>query len=316
MERALVLGATGGIGQAIVAELIARGSHVIAFGRSQQKMKKIFAAYNRQQFSYATGDVFDADTVADAAKDADVIFHCANVNYQEMKNKLLPMGQSVMTAADRLHKKIVVIDGIYVYGHQVAEGNEAHPKHPHTQKGKIRLAYEKLIFSDQWRNAQPLIVRLPDYYGPTSQSAYLQPTLEGLTRHRIAFFIGNLTTRREYIYLPDAAQMIVSLAERDDTSRENWNIPGSGLISGKEIVKIVREITGRRKRAIPLHTWMIALIGLFDPFMREVTEIMYLTKEGFILSGEKYRKRVGPIVRTPFRQGLAQTLRAYKAEDQ
>ncbi|WP_332237230.1 hypothetical protein [Sporolactobacillus sp. KGMB 08714] len=70
------------------------------------------------------------------------------------------------------------------------------------------------------------------------------------------------------------------------------------------------------KRAIPLHTRMIALIGLFDPFMREITEIMYLTKEGSILNGEKYRKRVGPIVRTSFRQGLAQTLRAYKAEDQ
>lgn len=309
MKNALVLGATGGTGQAIISELLARGANVIAFGRSELKLKAVLEKYDvHRQLSYKTGDVFHPNSIAEAAKNVDVIFQCANVKYQEMKDKLLPLGESVMTAANEMGKKVVIVDGIYVYGHQVAKGDENHPKHPHTKKGKIRVEFEKLILSDRWQNAKPLIVRLPDYYGPSSQNAYLQPTLEGMAENKVSMFIGNLKTPREYIYLPDAAKMIINIAEHDDAYRENWNIPGAGLISGKEIIKIAREITGNQKMVIPLNQCAISLIGRFDPFMREVVEIMYLTKEGFVLSGEKYEQRIGPIQATPFRKGLTETL--------
>jgi hypothetical protein len=42
--------------------------------------------------------------------------------------------------------------------------------------------------------------------------------------------------------------------------------------------------------------------------MNEVVEIMYLTKEGFILCGEKYENRIGKIVATPYKEGLKETL--------
>lgn len=309
MKKAVVLGATGGTGEALVSELLARGVKVTAFGRSEKKLQAVLGTCDHvQNLTVATGDVFKPDSVAAAARDAEVIFQCANVKYQEMKDKLLPLGESVMTAADQLGKKIVIVDGIYVYGHQVAKGNEAHPKHPHTEKGKLRVAFEKLIFSSRWKNAQPLIVRLPDYYGPSAKNAYLQPTLEGMAAHKVSVFIGNLRTPREYVYLPDAARMIVNIADQDDSCRENWHIPGAGLISGHEIIAIARKITGNSRMVIPLGKWSIALSGLFDPFMREMTEMMYLTKEGFILSGEKYEKRIGTIPRTPYQQGLAETL--------
>lgn len=311
MKSALVLGATGGAGQALVLELLARGVKVTAFGRSEQKLKTELGACDHfQNLNFKAGDVFNSLSVAEAAKDVDVIFQCANVKYQEMRDKLLPLGESVMTAANRLGKKIVFVDGIYVYGHQVAKGNEEHPKHPHTKKGKIRVEFEKLIFSSRWEKARPLIVRLPDYYGPSSKNSYLQPTLEGMAADKVSFFVGNLRTPREYIYLPDAAKMIVNIAERDDSYRENWNIPGAGLISGHEIIAFSRKMTGNRKIVIPLNKWMISLIGLFDPFMKEVVEMMYLTKEGFVLSGEKYEKWIGAIQKTPFQQGLEETLYA------
>ncbi|MGF7086286.1 nucleoside-diphosphate-sugar epimerase [Kroppenstedtia sanguinis] len=119
-----------------------------------------------------------------------------------------------MKAADLLGKEIVIVDGINVYGRQVAKGDENHPKVPHTNKGRIR-------------------VRLPDCW--TSQNSYLQPTLKRMAAHKTSVFIGNLRTPREYVYLPDAAKMIVNIAERDDAYGENRNIPGSGLISGKKL---------------------------------------------------------------------------------
>lgn len=89
--------------------------------------------------TYKLGDIFDYRTIVEAAKDVDVIFQCANVQYHEMADKLLLLGENVMKAADILDKKIVIVDGIYVYGHQVAKGDENHPKQPHTKKGKLGL---------------------------------------------------------------------------------------------------------------------------------------------------------------------------------
>lgn len=310
MKTAIVLGATGGTGKAMVSELLERGIKVIAFGRTEDKLKGLVEAHHFNQYlSYKLGDIFDYQTIVNAAKGADVMFQCANVKYQEMEEQLQLLGESVMKAADTLGMKIVVVDGIYVYGHQIAKGDENHPQHPHTKKGKIRVEFENLIFSNKWKHAKALIVRLPDYYGPTSQTSYLQFTLEGMAAQKVSVFLGNLKTPREYVYLPDAAKMIVNIAEKDDNYGENWNVPGAGLISGKQIIKIARDVTENRKMVIPLKKKTIRLIGLFDPLMREVVEMMYLTKEGFVLSGEKYEKRVGPVPKTPFKKGLEENLR-------
>lgn len=280
MKKAIVLGATGGSGQVIVSELLSRGKEVIAFGRSESKLEQLMKEHDHsQQLTYRIGDIFDYKTIVEAAEDAEVIFQCANVPYQEMALRLLSLGESVMKAADILGKKIVIVDGIYVYGHQVTKGDENHPKQPHTKKGKIRVEFEKLIFSQKWKNAKALIVRLPDYYGATSQNSYLQPTLNGLAANKMTVFIGDLKTPREYVYLPDAAKMIVEIAEKDDSYGEDWNIPGPGLISGDEIIQIARLVTGQKKMVLPLTKNIIQILGLFNPFMKEVVEIMYLTKE-------------------------------------
>jgi nucleoside-diphosphate-sugar epimerase len=310
MKKAIVLGATGGSGQVIVSELLSRGKEVIAFGRSESKLEQLMKEHDHsQQLTYRIGDIFDYKTIVEAAEDAEVIFQCANVPYQEMALRLLSLGESVMKAADILGKKIVIVDGIYVYGHQVTKGDENHPKQPHTKKGKIRVEFEKLIFSQKWKNAKALIVRLPDYYGATSQNSYLQPTLNGLAANKMTVFIGDLKTPREYVYLPDAAKMIVEIAEKDDSYGEDWNIPGPGLISGDEIIQIARLVTGQKKMVLPLTKNIIQILGLFNPFMKEVVEIMYLTKERFILDGEKYENRIGTIPKTSYKEGMEEKLR-------
>lgn len=46
MKTAIVLGATGGSGQVIVSELLNRGVEVIAFGRSQSKLKALIEEHD------------------------------------------------------------------------------------------------------------------------------------------------------------------------------------------------------------------------------------------------------------------------------
>jgi len=311
MKRAIVVGATGGTGAAITEELIKRGISTIIFGRSRQKLEQLAVKLGSPDHLQITvGDAFQSDDIIAASLEADVMFHCANVPYNEMESKLIPLGESVMEAAEQLGLKVVAIDGIYPYGRrQMIEVTEEHPKQPHTRKGKTRLAFEQMLFSGQWRKAQVMIVRLPDYYGPTAnQASYLGSTLEAIAEGKMAFFIGNMKTPREYVYLPDVAVMVVELALREDTYGQNWNIPGAGVISGKEIVRIAQQAAGKAKPVIALGKTGLSLLGLAVPVMKEIVEMLYLTEEPLVLSKKKYEANIGPVKMTSFEEGITQTI--------
>jgi len=314
MKKAIVLGATGGVGAPLTAELVKRGIQTVAFGRSSKKLNELAEQLGHSPLlTLETGDAFQPEDIRRAAKGADVIFHSANIPYHEMESRLLPLGESVMTAAEKLGTKVVVVDGIYPYGRRLMEkATEGHPKKPHTRKGKIRLAYEQLIFSPRWHKARPLIVRLPDYYGPSAQASYLSVTMEAIAAGKPTAFIGNMSVPREYVYLPDAARMIVEIAQREESygAGQNWHIPGPGLISGHALVRIAQQTAGKRKAVMPLGRIGLSLIGLFNPVMKEVVEMLYLTEEPLVLSGEKYERLIGPIQWTPHEQAIAATMRS------
>ncbi|MDU0199494.1 SDR family NAD(P)-dependent oxidoreductase [Paenibacillus sp. MAH-36] len=313
MKKAIVIGATGGTGAAITEELVKRGVETIAFGRSRQKLEQFARKLgNPKHLTLSVGDAMRPGDIVAQANGAEVMFHCANVPYHEMVNKLIPLGESVMEAAERLAIKVVVIDGIYPYGRKQMElVTEEHPKQPHTKKGNVRLDYERMLFCQRWTKAQVMIVRLPDYYGPTANEAsYLGSTLEAIAAGKLAFFIGNMQVPREFVYLPDAAAMIAELAGKDFAYGQNWHIPGAGLISGREIVRIAQSASGFVKPIIPLKKLGLSLIGMSVPVMKEVVEMLYLTEEPLVLSGEKYKRFIGPIVATPFKEGITSTIMA------
>ncbi|GMK45101.1 hypothetical protein PghCCS26_22290 [Paenibacillus glycanilyticus] len=313
IEKAMVIGATGGTGAAITEELVRRGIHTIAFGRSRQKLVQYANRLgNPKHLSIAVGDAMRPDDIASQAGGANVWFHCANVPYHEMTSKLIPLGESVMEAAERKGVRVVAIDGIYPYGRRQSDlVTEEHPKKPHTRKGKVRLEYERMLFSERWNKAKVLIARLPDYYGPTANEAsYLGSTLEAIAAGKMAFYIGNMHVPREFVYLPDAAAMIVELAGKDFAYEQNWHIPGAGLIAGQDIVKIAQSARGIVKPVIPLKKLSLSLLGIGLPVMKEVVEMLYLTEEPLTLSRDKYQRFIGPVVATPFQEGIASTIKS------
>ncbi|RJE86981.1 SDR family NAD(P)-dependent oxidoreductase [Paenibacillus sp. 1011MAR3C5] len=314
MKKAIVIGATGGTGAAITEELAKQGIPTIAFGRMRKKLDELSARIGEYaNLSFAEGDALKPEDIIAAAQDADVLFHCANVPYNVMESKLIPLGEAIMEAANRLGINIVAIDGIYPYGRrQTDRVDENHPKEPHTRKGKTRLQFEHMLFDrGRWSRSNVIIARLPDYYGPTANAAsYLGSTLEAIAAGKMAFFIGNMRTPREYVYLPDAAAMIVELAKHDHAYGQNWNIPGTGLISGRDIVRIAQQASGNSKAVIPLGRIGLSLIGMGVPVMKEIVEMLYLTEDPVVLSGKKYEQHIGPIRKTAFEQGIAATIKS------
>ncbi|MCM3712292.1 SDR family NAD(P)-dependent oxidoreductase [Sporosarcina luteola] len=304
MKRALVLGASGGMGYSIVKELIDRGVEVTAFARSEQKLRNL---YNEQrEISIQTGDIFNLQDIKDAAKDVDIIFQAANIPYPEWEDKLVPFIGNILKAAKIQKTKLVLVENIYAYGRSTgAKVTENTPKQPHTKKGKIRLHVEQLV---KQSSVPTITAHFPDFYGPNAENTLMHYTLKDTVQHKKAMFVGKQTMAREFIYTPDGAKAVVNLSMHDNAYGQNYNIPANDVITGEELVQIIRELSGYDKPVRTVSKNLIRFLGIFSIDMREMVEMFYLYEEPVVLDGGKYENDIGPLPRTSYREGLQRTM--------
>ncbi|AZU62278.1 NAD-dependent epimerase/dehydratase family protein [Neobacillus mesonae] len=304
MKKALVLGASGGMGYSIVRELTGRGIPVTAFARTRSKLEKLFAADSI--VSIFPGDIYRLDDVREAAQGVDVIFHAANIPYEEWEKKLLRLATNVVTVAKESDAKLAIVDNIYAYGRSNGKKvDETTLKNPHTKKGKIRLQVETMIRES---GVSAVIAHFPDFYGPNAENTILHYTLKNIKKSKKSRYVGDQRIPREFIYTPDGAKALVNLAMTEKAYGQNWNIPGYDVITGEEIIDTLRQITHYDKKVATISKNMIRFLGFFNRGMREVVEMYYLNEEPVVLDGGKYERHIGQLPRTPYKQGLAKTL--------
>ena len=304
MQKALVIGASGGMGYSVVQELSSRGISVTAFARSRDKLEKLFG--NDPNVTIYAGDLFRMEDLDGVARGADVIFQAANIPYSEWETKLLVMMSNIIETAKKQSAKLAFVDNIYAYGRSTGTTvNERTLKSPHTKKGKIRLQVEELIHSSK---VPALIAHFPDFYGPNAESSLLYYTLVNVVKNKKASYVGDQSIAREFIYTPDGARAIVELSLNEQAYGQNWNIPAHEVISGEEIIKTIRDITDYQKGVSTISKKMIQFLGIFNAQMREAVEMYYLNEDPVVLNGEKYENLIGPLPRTSYREGLQKTM--------
>lgn len=304
MRKALVLGASGSMGYAITKELCNRGIDVVAFARSKGKLEDLFQG--EENIQTVAGDVFVKADILDAAKGVDVIFHAVNIPYSDWEEKQPKLLRNILEVTKENDIKLGIVDNIYAYGRQnqrlVKEDAE---KKPHTKKGKIRLQLEMMA---EQSGVQMFIAHFPDFYGPKAESTLVYHTLNGVLANKMSSFVGDQEIAREYIFTPDGAKAMVELSLHDEAYGQHWNIPGCGVITGEEMIQYIRELTGYTKRVMTVKRGMIKLIGLFDKQMKEYVEMLYLTEKPVVLNGEKYEMFIGQVPKTPYYEGLKETI--------
>jgi nucleoside-diphosphate-sugar epimerase len=105
-----VLGATGGIGRAIVTELAHRGHTVTAASRSAAT-----SAWPTGVRALPT-DLRDQTSARAACEDADVVVMAAQIPYSGWVTELTPMVDAAIDAAGHAGARLVMVDNLYGYG--------------------------------------------------------------------------------------------------------------------------------------------------------------------------------------------------------
>lgn len=304
MKKALVLGASGGMGYSIVKELLSRGIKVTAFARTRGKLEKLFG--EEANVTIFPGDMFLVKDLEEAAEGVDIIYYAANIPYSQWKKQLPVLMSNILHTAEKHAAKLAIVDNIYAYGRSAGnQVSETTAKLPHTIKGKLRLQMETQVMESK---VSALIAHFPDFYGPNAENTALNFTLSTIMKNKKSSYVGNQKIQREFIYTPDGAKAIVQLSLLEEAYGQNWNIPGYGVISGEEMIKLIREISGYQKGVSTVTKKMIQFLGVFNSQMRELVEMYYLYEEPVVLNGEKYERLIGKVPSTSYQDGLKQTI--------
>ena len=309
-KTALVIGATGGVGGAVARALLAHGWSVRALNRDPARAAK---AANLPGLEWTRGDAMIAADVIAAAQGASLIVHGANPpGYKDWHKLIIPMMESSIAAAKATGARILLPGNVYNYDpRRDPVVTETTPERPVSKKGKIRVEMEQRLRAS---GVKSLIVRAGDFYGPGgTQNSWFSQMVTPNKRVRAVTYPGERGAGHTWAYLPDLAETMVRLVERDADLEDHavFNFGGTWFARGVEMAETIGRVAEPPTTKIKAFPWFaVILASPFVPMFREVLEMRYLWKQPLRLDNAKLTAFLGEEPKTPLDQGVAMALDA------
>jgi len=310
-RTAFIVGATGGIGSEVATALLRRGWRVRALTRRPTEVAE--QASGRLGIEWIRGDAMAAADVTAAAQGSHLIFHGANPpRYENWAGLALPMLESSIAAAKASGARIVFPGTVYNFGPDAFPLlSERSPQRPLTRKGQIRVDMERRLEAAAAAGVRTLIVRAGDYFGPRAGNSWFSQGLISSGRPvRSIAYPGPHTVGHTWAYLPDVAETIAQLLERDLAAFEVFHFEGHWFERGVQIAEAVRRVVGNPR--LPIRSfpwWALYAASPFVAMFREIIEMRYLWREPLRLDNAKLKGFLGSEPHTPIDQAIATTLR-------
>jgi nucleoside-diphosphate-sugar epimerase len=304
----VVFGA-GPVGRALANELVARNLAVRVVSRSP--VNDLPAGVEP-----ARGDASDPAFATEAAVGAVSVYQCLNPPYSRWGDLFPPLQRAVVGAAQAAGARYVSFENVYMYGDtRCVPITEDLPHAAHTRKGKVRAAMaEELAALSQAGNLQLATARASDYFGP--RATFQSPLGERVTGRALAGktaqVIGDPDQPHSYTYLPDAARVLATLGTDDRAIGAVWHVPNAPARSTRQIAAMIAEALGRAVEVQPTPRWMLRLLGLVNPDVRELDEMLYEFTGPFIVDGAKFETTFG-FGATPLAESIPATIAWWRA---
>ncbi|MGB7192969.1 MAG: SDR family NAD(P)-dependent oxidoreductase [Collimonas pratensis] len=307
---ALVLGATGGIGNAMAQKLLQRGWQVRALHRRAAQT----AAADSSGIDWRQGDAMQQADVVAAAEGAAIIVHAVNPpGYRNWGQLVLPMIDNSIAAARVSGARIILPGTVYNYGADAfPDLSESSPQNPVTRKGAIRVQMEQRLRSAAQAGVRSLVVRAGDFFGPHMANAWLsQGMLKPGQPVTAVTYPGKRGIGHQWAYLPDVAETMMQLVEREEAlaAFDTFHMQGHWDADGTRMVGAIGRAAGRADLKVKSFPWwLLPALAPFVPVMREMREMAYLWRQPLRMNNRRLLKVLGSEPHTGWDQAMHSTL--------
>lgn len=313
MSKVALFGAAGAIGQSVAAALRSKGRPYRVVGRNAGSLRTAFGTDPLAEV--VTWNPDSPESVQAAASAIETLIYMVGVDYWQFQLHPELMRKTLDGAVAAGVKHFILIGTVYPYG-RVQTGNpvrEDHPREPHTFKGRMRKAQEDLLMqADASGRIRATVLRLPDFYGPGVQASLLHRAAQAAVNGGTADMIGPVDQPHEFVYVPDVGPVVARLIDTPAAFGKIWHLAGAGVTTQRELVAEMERQTGRTLKLRVAGKTMLRLLGLFNPFMRELVEMHYLMTDPLVMDDSALQRLIGPIRKTPYDKGIRLTLAAVR----
>lgn len=301
-----ILGANGVIGREVSRALSAHGARVRQVSRSPRK--------ENPDDEIVSGDLLDAEATAAAVAGSEVAYLVAGLQYDAAvwEQQWPRIMRNAIDACKRHGTRLVFFDNVYAYGKVNGAMTEETPFNPVSRKGEVRARIAETLLEEMRGGAlQAAIVRAADFYGPGATLSLTHATVfERLRTGKTPQWAGNPDAVHTFTYTPDAGAATALLGLSEDAWGQTWHLPTSPEeMTGREFVRIACELAGRPFKLQVAPRWMLRLMGLFMPVLRENDEMMYQFDYDYRFDSSKFTAAFG-MQPTSYQDGIAATLRS------
>jgi nucleoside-diphosphate-sugar epimerase len=306
-ETHVIFGA-GPVGRAVMRALLARGCRVRIACRSGVSDAP---AGVTSLSGDATGVAFTREACAGAA----AVYNCLNAPYDKWPEMFLPLQAGVMEGAAAAGAKLIVMENLYMYGPTGGRPlTEGLPFNATTRKGvaRARMA-EALLQAHRDGKVRVSAGRASDFFGPgVLESSMGERVFPAAIAGKSVQMIGDPSLPHSYTYMRDIGRGLVTLGERDEALGRAWHLPTALAVSGERFVEMIGEAAGTTPKVSRVPKILLRGLGLVNPMIREVAEMLYEFEEPFIVDDSAFCAAFGGEA-TPLAESIPETVAWYRS---
>jgi nucleoside-diphosphate-sugar epimerase len=270
-ECALVTGATGAIGPALIQALCCNGLHVKAVARNAPAPGLL-----PEDVEFIAGDIAQPQFMDSVIDGVTVVFHLAaklhsfnppaNLSNDYERTNVAGTRCVIESAKRNAVKRIVFFSSINVYGHCPGKiPNEDSELRPVGIYAQTKLQAEQLVLEARRSDGAPMgvVLRLAAVYGPRLKGNYHR-LIEALDRRRF-IQIGPGDNRRALIHESDLAGAALLAARHPAAANRIYNVSDGNNYSFRDILQALCAALGRKPPRWFLPAKPVrALIGMLE----------------------------------------------------
>ncbi|MDN3654359.1 NAD-dependent epimerase/dehydratase family protein [Ferruginibacter paludis] len=300
-----ILGANGTIGSVLAKELTTYTSSIRLVSRNPKKVNATD--------ELLPADLSDPAQVEQAIAGSDVVYLLVGFEYtlkvwQEKWPKLM---QATIDACIKHNAKLVFFDNVYLYDiNAIPHMTEDSPINPPSKKGMVRRQIaDMLMAAVKQGKLTGLIARSADFYGPDNDKSFLiEVVYKNIKKGKKPNWFIKADKKHSFTYTPDAAKATAILGNTPDAYGQVWHLPtDKNALTGKEMISLFTKEMNVPDKIFTLPMWLLKLLGLFMPLMREMPEMMYQYDRDYVFDSSKFNTRFN-FTPTTYQQGVKETI--------
>jgi nucleoside-diphosphate-sugar epimerase len=209
--------------------------------------------------------------------------------------------------------RLVYGDNLYAYGKLSAPMREDLTSNPNTRKGRVRAELSDRLLEAHHKGAlRATIGRASDFFGPAVLQSHAGARLfPQALAGKPTDVLGDPDKLHTFTYIEDFGEALVVLGEREEALGKAWHVPNPETLARREFIERIYRFAGTEPKLRAIPRFVVAAMGIFNPTLREVGEMLYQFEDDFIVDSARFTDTFGTTA-TPLDDALRATLEWYR----